>query len=99
MFFFFLLATNMLRAQHHVMGSLVGALPTHPRQNSVPGLPLLLMPEETTLLVEESQSLEYTVTLYSLSRHRSPLGVVGSLQPLLTLNDKSPLIPEPKANL
>ena len=41
----------MLRAQHHVMGSLVGGLPAHPRQNSVPGLPLLLMPEETTLLV------------------------------------------------
>ena len=57
----------MLGAQHHVMGSLVGVLPTHQRQNNVLGLPLLLMPEEITLLVEEGQnnhSLYYNAWMY-----------------------------------
>ena len=36
-----------------MVGSLVGALPLHPRQNSQLGLPLVLLPEETTLMREE----------------------------------------------
>lgn len=36
-----------------VVGSLVGTLPRHPHQSSTLGLPLSLLPEEVTLLVEE----------------------------------------------
>ena len=36
-----------------MVGSLVGALPLHPRQNSQLGLPLVLLPEETTLMREK----------------------------------------------
>ena len=35
------------------MGSLIGCLPTYPRQSGHLGLPLQLLPEETTLLVNE----------------------------------------------
>ena len=62
-----LLPTNVLRTQHHVMGSLVEVTTTHPHQNNVLGPPLLLMPEETTLLVEEGQnnhSLCYNARVY-----------------------------------
>lgn len=42
-----------LRREWRVVGSLVGALPLHPRQNSQLGLPLILQPEEATLLREK----------------------------------------------
>lgn len=34
------------------MGNLIGALAPLPRQNSISGLPVRLLPEETTLLLE-----------------------------------------------
>lgn len=70
------------------MGSLVGALPTHPRQNIVPGLPLLLMPEETTLLVEEGHNLsclEHVVTLTPCLDNPLHMGWLVHFLPLLTL--------------
>ena len=41
-----------LREKWRIIGGLIGALPSHPRQNAQLGLPLELMPEETTLLLE-----------------------------------------------
>lgn len=43
-----------LRTKHRICGALVGALPSHPRQNAFLGLPMLLMPEEAALLLEEN---------------------------------------------
>lgn len=41
-----------LRDKWRVVGGLIGALPSQPRQNAQLGLPLKLLPEETTLLLE-----------------------------------------------
>ena len=41
-----------LRDKWRIIGGLIGALPSQPRQNTQLGLPLKLMPEETTLLLE-----------------------------------------------
>ncbi|XP_065898297.1 tRNA-splicing endonuclease subunit Sen34-like [Dysidea avara] len=42
-----------LRKDHRIVGNYVGALPCKPRQDVWLGLPLELMPEETTLLLEQ----------------------------------------------
>ncbi|KAI9321804.1 tRNA intron endonuclease [Dichotomocladium elegans] len=42
-----------LRCEHHVVGALIGSLPRVPLQNAYPGLPLLLLPEEATLLLSK----------------------------------------------
>ncbi|KAJ3299201.1 tRNA-splicing endonuclease subunit [Borealophlyctis nickersoniae] len=41
-----------LRSRYHIVGALVGTLPRMPLQNTFYGLPLSLMPEEVTLLLE-----------------------------------------------
>ncbi|KAH9637178.1 hypothetical protein HF086_016200 [Spodoptera exigua] len=41
-----------LRASHRICGSLIGSLPSYPRQNDFLGLPMALTSEETALLVE-----------------------------------------------
>ncbi|XP_014665849.1 PREDICTED: protein white-like [Priapulus caudatus] len=41
-----------LREKHRIVGTFVGCLPRAPRQNSQLGLPMHLLPEEVTLLVE-----------------------------------------------
>lgn len=38
---------------HRVVGTLVGSLPRHPHQSNTLGLPLKLLPEEVTLLLEK----------------------------------------------
>lgn len=43
---------SYLRDKWRIVGGLIGALPSQPRQNAQLGLPLNLMPEETTLLME-----------------------------------------------
>ncbi|XP_049784503.1 tRNA-splicing endonuclease subunit Sen34 isoform X2 [Schistocerca cancellata] len=42
-----------LREQHRIIGNLIGCLPHMPRQETFLGLPLELLPEEATLLVEK----------------------------------------------
>ena len=42
-----------LRVDWRVPGSLVGALPLQPRQSGLLGLPLLLAPEEVSLLLDK----------------------------------------------
>ncbi|TKA33635.1 hypothetical protein B0A50_00471 [Salinomyces thailandicus] len=42
-----------LRAQHHILGVLIGSLPQAPQQNVFQGIPLELMPEEARLLCEK----------------------------------------------
>ena len=42
-----------LRRSHRIVGNFVGALPCQPHQNIWLGLPLELLPEETTLLLEQ----------------------------------------------
>lgn len=42
-----------VREELRIVGTLVGCLPRAPRQNVHLGLPLQLMPEETTLLLEK----------------------------------------------
>ena len=41
------------RTNHRIVGCMVGSLPRHPHQTAVLGLPLKLMPEEVTLLLEK----------------------------------------------
>jgi tRNA-splicing endonuclease subunit Sen34 len=45
-----------LRVQHHICGLATGTLPGVAQQNVFLGLPLVLMPEEVVLLVENGQS-------------------------------------------
>lgn len=42
-----------LRKDHRIIGELVGCLSKHPRQEVLSGLPLLLLPEEVSLLLEK----------------------------------------------
>lgn len=51
----------ILRTTHHMLGSLVGTLPSTPRQEDQNGLPCLLLPEEVRLLVENciARTVEY----------------------------------------
>ncbi len=42
-----------LREEYRIVGEFFGALPHYPRQETVKGLPLLLLPEEVTLLKEK----------------------------------------------
>ncbi|KAI9272881.1 tRNA intron endonuclease [Phascolomyces articulosus] len=42
-----------LRCQHRIVGALIGTLPRLPLQNAFLGLPLQLLPEETTLLLKK----------------------------------------------
>ena len=42
-----------LRRSHRIVGNFVGALPCQPHQDIWLGLPLELLPEETTLLLEQ----------------------------------------------
>uniref|UniRef100_A0A1X7UB42 tRNA-intron lyase n=1 Tax=Amphimedon queenslandica TaxID=400682 RepID=A0A1X7UB42_AMPQE len=42
-----------LRRDHRITGSLIGGLPTSPRQRDYMGLPLELLPEETSLLLKK----------------------------------------------
>ncbi len=44
-----------LRVKHRIVGSLIGSLPSQPKQNNDYGLPLLLMAEETNLLIEQGK--------------------------------------------
>ena len=43
-----------LRRKYRIVGSLVGSLPSKPRQNLVFSLPLVLQPEETRLLLDKN---------------------------------------------
>ena len=43
-----------LRRKHRIVGSLVGSLPSKPRQNLVFSLPLVLLPEEARLLLDKN---------------------------------------------
>ncbi|XP_075223089.1 tRNA splicing endonuclease subunit 34 [Lycorma delicatula] len=43
-----------LRENHRIVGNLIGCLPSLPRQDSFRGLPLVLLPEEATLLIEKN---------------------------------------------
>ncbi|XP_028395958.1 tRNA-splicing endonuclease subunit Sen34-like [Dendronephthya gigantea] len=43
-----------LRKQHHIVGALVGSLPSKPRQNLIFSLPLILLPEEAKLLLDKN---------------------------------------------
>ena len=42
-----------MRSQYRIVGSLIGSLPSKPRQNNAFSLPLLLSREETTLLLDK----------------------------------------------
>ena len=46
-----------LRDKWRIVGGLIGALPSQPRQNAQLGLPLKLTPEETTLMMETGMHL------------------------------------------
>ena len=47
-------AVMTLRRKYRIVGSLVGSLPSKPRQNLVFSLPLILQPEETRLLLDRN---------------------------------------------
>ncbi|XP_066994386.2 tRNA-splicing endonuclease subunit Sen34 [Anabrus simplex] len=59
-----------LREEHHIVGVLVGCLAHLPRQEAFPGLPMMLLPEEATLLLEKK--LVQLARFPSLSRAPGP---------------------------
>ncbi|ORX63790.1 tRNA-intron endonuclease catalytic domain-like protein, partial [Basidiobolus meristosporus CBS 931.73] len=63
-------AACALRSEHRIVGVLVGSLPRLPLQNSFFSLPVLLMPEEVTLLLEK----ELAVLVDDSDSHREPTG-------------------------
>ncbi|OBZ75421.1 putative tRNA-splicing endonuclease subunit tsp-4 [Grifola frondosa] len=58
----------VLRSQHHICGVLAGTLPHLSQQNVFLGLPLLLMPEEVVLLLEN----QIAVLIDDPNAHRVP---------------------------
>ena len=48
-----LLDASVLRSQHRISGVLAGTLPQAAQQNLFLGMPLLLLPEEVVLLLEQ----------------------------------------------
>ncbi len=52
---FFALDISTLRSKHHICGILTGTLPHVSQQNVFLGIPLVLMPEEAVLLVENGE--------------------------------------------
>ena len=59
-----------LRRSHRIVGNFVGALPCRPHQDIWLGLPLELLPEETTLLLE--QGVVYLTALASSLMNQTP---------------------------
>ena len=53
--FYFVSDAKILREDYRIVGTLVGSLPRAPRQNTHLGLPLQLLPEETSLLLEKGK--------------------------------------------
>ncbi|XP_062993536.1 tRNA-splicing endonuclease subunit Sen34 [Elgaria multicarinata webbii] len=51
-----------IREEHHIVGTLVGALARKPRQNVRLGLPLQLLPEEAQLLAEKGLAVLFKTT-------------------------------------
>lgn len=58
---YFCIDWYILRSRHRLLGSLIGSLPTTPRQENQNGLPSLLLPEEVRLIVENGigRAVEY----------------------------------------
>ncbi|ORX82197.1 hypothetical protein BCR32DRAFT_219652 [Anaeromyces robustus] len=57
-----------LRIKYRIVGSLVGLLPKNPLQNIFSSLPLILLPEEVTLLLEK----EYIYLINDKKAHHKP---------------------------
>ncbi|CAI9721984.1 tRNA-splicing endonuclease subunit Sen34 [Octopus vulgaris] len=65
----------LLRKQHRIVGTLVGALPRAPCQNNLLGLPLQLSPEEVSVLLEKevfpNKLSPEEIQAYEEQRHQS----------------------------
>eukprot|EP00057_Strongylocentrotus_purpuratus_P032218 XP_786961.2 PREDICTED: tRNA-splicing endonuclease subunit Sen34 [Strongylocentrotus purpuratus] len=59
---------EILRSEHHIVGSLIGALPGAPRQNTQLGLPLQLMPEEAAVLLQHGVARLVTMSVAKPSK-------------------------------
>jgi hypothetical protein len=53
-----------LRSKHHICGILTGTLPHLSQQNVFLGVPLVLMPEEVVLLVENGISYNFVFVVF-----------------------------------
>jgi tRNA-splicing endonuclease subunit Sen34 len=58
-----------LREEHRIVGALIGCLAHLPRQDSFLGLPMVLLPEEVTLLLEQKvvRLVSYSLPSYDSS--------------------------------
>ncbi|XP_041466764.1 tRNA-splicing endonuclease subunit Sen34-like [Lytechinus variegatus] len=61
---------EILRREHHIVGSLIGALPGAPRQNIQLGLPLQLMPEEAAVLLQHGVGKLVTMSVAKPSKYQ-----------------------------
>lgn len=66
------LDVRRLRVKFRIVGGMVGALPLQPRQNCQLGLPLLLMPEEVSVLREEGEWLLVSMEPCGVCPNRGP---------------------------
>ena len=60
-----------LRVKHRICGTLTGTLPHLAQQNFFLGLPLLLMPEEVVLLIENGEPSFSIIFVSRLCRHHA----------------------------
>ena len=76
-----LLAASILRSQHRICGVLAGTLPQAAQQNVFLGMPLLLLPEEVVLLLEQGmiKRLETPETRRYAESHLLPLDRISIL--------------------
>ncbi|KAF5386781.1 hypothetical protein D9615_001871 [Tricholomella constricta] len=65
---------STVRSKHHICGILTGTLPHLSQQNAFLGIPLVLMPEEVVLLVENGfpLHLEYAILVDDPHAHHQP---------------------------
>jgi hypothetical protein len=62
-----------LRSKHHICGVLTGTLPHLSQQNAFLGVPLILLPEEVVLLVENGTSPSTRVFFFQRIPDTHPL--------------------------
>ena len=65
---YFVSDAKILREDYRIVGTLVGSLPRAPRQNTHLGLPLQLLPEETSLLLEKGKMALETFSRFKGNR-------------------------------
>ncbi len=71
-----------MRETHRIVGAPIGSLPTHGHQNVFLGLPVLLMPEELTLLLSLGMLVHSALCFVSCFAPQTPQSLLAQITPL-----------------